>query len=160
MDSSIIIKASLNHINTYLRVGHHVSFEATTIDGTDTGKRTDVQLWLLIRQTSKLFFNSFQLVTCFNLSIGFSRYLGFQTFILCFRPRRPILIITIDRVLSLISATIEFTYDDRRSTSTGLFNIHRNRTIYLTAGLVSTEHTLELTAGNREAHIALNVSHL
>ena len=88
-----------------------------------------------------------------------SRVSGFSSsnsrLILRLRTSRFIVIISIDRVRSLVTGTIQLT-DDNRPTTT-LLDIYGNRASNCSAFVVSAKHLSECTIGYRQGYIRVYI---
>ena len=138
-------------IDIHCRITHHHSTLtiAATIDVADTGKRLDIDL----RISKELSFGI--------LSAG-SRDGSTVAIVQPYRINGSrcgtCVLITIDRVRSIVTTAIQFTDDDR--TTANLLDIHCDGATDGSAQVVAAEHTVEGTIGDIQRHITLNVGSL
>ena len=143
--------ATLYNIDVNMWVGNHLSLISTTIYTADAGKGTDVQLWVVILLCLE---DCFQLLFCLSIVFSPSAYVGPQ---LSFSPWVTTTIISINRIACQVTAAIEFTNKDWSIATSSLFDIHGDRTLQLTAILVTSEHALEHATGNGQTYIAFHI---
>ena len=130
---------TLLHVHIDRWITDHLSLIAATIDFANLRCRDDINLWVTLNCDSRLLFRSqgvvFRFCTCGSIHI---------------------ILKAIDRVISLFSTTIQFIYDD--GLTAFLMYVDGNRTIDMSAAVITTVYLTISTIGDINHHIAIHVS--
>ena len=120
---------ALLHIHIDMWVAYDSCLVTTTVDGTDARGRDDIEMRLLTRRG--------------------------QCPLITLLQRRTVRLIAIDGVRSQIATEIQFSDLDRHTAL--LLDVHSDRAIDLSAGIVTAEHLIIFTVGDVQHDVTVHV---